>query len=323
MKTLSRKAATALLATVLSILFASKVHAQKTLSDGIKDLATQVATNIAKEQKQKIAVLPFRELDGQPTILGTYLAEELVTNLFSIGGIEIVERSMLDKLIGELKLGQTGIIDPDTAKRVGKIAGVDAVVTGSITDLQSYVALNCRLIDAQSGKIFAAAQAKIVKDDDVRKIMEAQMPKPATQAQGQALERNKSTDTLSKTIMTKSAGEFSFELQRCTLKGNKVDCELRIINSSQDRKLDLYASYYGDRSRLIDLNGDQFFSSGVSLGGYPPDPYVASLTLVADVPMRSRLIFDGIPADTSVVKLIELRSSVGSIQFRDVPLSRP
>src|SRR3982751_1705300 len=217
MKIFINRVPAAFIATTTVILFANAAHAQKTLSDGIKDLATQVATNIAKERKQKIAVLPFRELDGQPTILGTYISEEMVTHLFSIGGIEIVERSMVDKLIGELKLSQTGIIDTDTAKKVGKIAGVDAIVTGSITDLQSYVALNCRLIDAQSGKIFAAAQTKIVKDDDVRKIMGSPIAQPLAERPTQTRDTRKGSPH--KPITAKTAGDFSFELQRCYLKG--------------------------------------------------------------------------------------------------------
>lgn len=140
---------------------APDAHAQKVLSEGIQELAAQIAASVTQERK--IAVLPFRELDGRATVLSTYISEELVTDLFVIGGLEIVERSLLDRLLGEMKLGQSGVIDPETARELGKVAGVDAIVTGTITDLQSYVALNCRLIDAQSGRIFAAAQTKIVK----------------------------------------------------------------------------------------------------------------------------------------------------------------
>src|SRR5438132_3850070 len=156
---------------VVLAFFSFPLHAQKTLGDGIKDLAAQITASAAKQQKQKIAVLPFRELEGQPTVLGTYLAEELVTNLFQLGNFEIVERQLLDKVLGELKVEQSGAIDPSTAKEIGRVTGVDAIVTGSITDLQSFVGVNCRLIDTTTGKIFGAAQTKITKDDDVKKIM--------------------------------------------------------------------------------------------------------------------------------------------------------
>jgi hypothetical protein len=103
-------------ALILSAAFSAPAYSQKLLSDGIKDLATQIATNVSKEKKQKVAILPFRELDGKTTILGSYISEELVTDLFGIGGLDIVERAMLDRLLGEIKLGQTGVLDPETAR---------------------------------------------------------------------------------------------------------------------------------------------------------------------------------------------------------------
>ena len=147
------------------------LHAQKTLGEGTRELAVQITASAAKQEKQRIAVLPFHELDGQPTVLGTYLAEELVTNLFQLGNFKIVERQLLDKVMGELKVEQSGAIDRDTAKEIGRIAAVDAIVTGSITDLESFVAVNCRLIDTTTGEVFGAAQTKITKDEDVNKIM--------------------------------------------------------------------------------------------------------------------------------------------------------
>ena len=131
----------------------------------------QIATRVAKQQKRKIAVIPFRELGGQPTVFGTYLAEELVTQLVNTGNLDLVERTTLDKIFGEIKLNESGAIDPSTAKQVGRLAGADAIITGTITDLQSYVGVNCRMIDTETGRIFAAAEARIVKDDDVKKIM--------------------------------------------------------------------------------------------------------------------------------------------------------
>lgn len=55
------------------------------------------------------------------------------------------------------------------------------IVTGTITDLQSYVAVNCRMIDTQTGRIFAAAEARIAKDDDVKKIMGMPLESGASQ----------------------------------------------------------------------------------------------------------------------------------------------
>jgi curli biogenesis system outer membrane secretion channel CsgG len=158
------------LIAALLLFVALPAQAHQTLADGVKDLASQISTAATKQAKQKIAVLPFRELDGQPTILGTYLAEELITGLVQLGSFNVVERQLLDKLLGEQKIEQTGAIDPATAKKVGKILGVDAIVTGSITDLTTFMAINCRLIDTATGEVFGAARVTIVKDADVAKL---------------------------------------------------------------------------------------------------------------------------------------------------------
>jgi TolB-like protein len=152
--------------------------AQKSLSDGIKDLASQLSASANKAQKGKIAALPLRDLDGTPTVLGTYLAEALSTQLVN-SGLEVVERNLLDKVLSELKLQQAGAIDPASAKQVGKIAGVDAIITGSIANLNAVIAINCRLIDTQTGRIFAAAETMITRDAMVESII-GQNPTSAT-----------------------------------------------------------------------------------------------------------------------------------------------
>src|SRR4051794_1747847 len=65
----------ALVATIV-LLTSPALIGQKTVSDGIKELATQISTSAAKQEKQRIAVIPFHELEGQPTVFGTYVAEE-------------------------------------------------------------------------------------------------------------------------------------------------------------------------------------------------------------------------------------------------------
>ncbi|HSS47767.1 MAG TPA: FlgO family outer membrane protein [Thermoanaerobaculia bacterium] len=297
---------------MLSAALSSPIYSQKILAEGIKDLATQIATHVSKEKKQKIAILPFRELDGKPTVLGTYVSEELVTDLFMIGGLDIVERTMLDRVLGEIKLGQTGVIDPETAKKVGKVAGVDAIVTGSITDLQSYVALNCRLIDAQTGHVFAAAQTKIVKDDDVRKIMGAALPSPG--GDGDQPPPKKPV------LQQQRAGNLLFELKGCSLSGKLVQCDFLITNGGEDVNAELFAHY----SRLIDGDGNEYHGERVILGS--SSGIEASTRLATGIPVRARLSFDGIPPETQQAKLLELApapTTASTIQFRNIPLTRP
>src|SRR5438045_2400822 len=85
--------------------------AQRTSTEGMKDLSDQISASAVKEQKRKIGVIPFSELDGKATVLGAFLAEELTTKLFTAGGFEIVERQMLNKVMAELRLGSSGAME--------------------------------------------------------------------------------------------------------------------------------------------------------------------------------------------------------------------
>lgn len=165
------------------ILFASvqQAAAQKSPADGVKDLATQLTANLTRQPKKKIAVIAFQEIENQKAGIGIYLAEGMITELFRIGTSEIVERSRLGDVFDELRRNESGAFDPSTAKKVGKLVGADAVVLGSVAKFQEYTAVNCRLIDTESGAILAVAETKINKDevlDNGRKIVKREVLAP-------------------------------------------------------------------------------------------------------------------------------------------------
>ncbi|MDO8446264.1 MAG: hypothetical protein Q7T53_09205 [Deltaproteobacteria bacterium] len=100
-------------ALCFTALFTSPAFAAFDLESGIKDLAEQISKNMAASNKKKIAIIDFSNLDGNVTALGQFLAEELITQLFTIspGQFEVVERRQLLKLERELLLSQTGFIE--------------------------------------------------------------------------------------------------------------------------------------------------------------------------------------------------------------------
>jgi len=163
---------------LITIFFASTfipnfIYAQEDLDTAINKLADKISQHMAEKEKTKIAVIPFQDLKTDMiTTLGKYIAEELTTALFNSGKFHIMERNLLNKVLDELKLSQTGAVDSSSAKELGKITGVDAVVTGTIQDLITRVAVNCRLIETETGNIFAAASEKILKDETISKLME-------------------------------------------------------------------------------------------------------------------------------------------------------
>ncbi|MBR3721456.1 MAG: hypothetical protein IKN12_01710 [Selenomonadaceae bacterium] len=60
-----------------------------------------------------------------------YVIERLVED----GRLTVMERSIMQEKLNKEKLKTTGIIDPDTAKRIGEILGVSYIIYGNVSDV--------------------------------------------------------------------------------------------------------------------------------------------------------------------------------------------
>jgi len=312
--------------------------AQKLLPDAMSDLSKDIASRVAKEQKTKLAVVPFRELGGEPTVLGTYLAEKLVTDLVNIGNLDLVERSTLDKVMGELKLNSSGAVDPATAKQVGKLVGANAIITGTITEFQSFISLNCRLIDTQTGRIFAAAEARIVKDDDVKKAMT-----PMSSAGGTAGSRESSGNGSSSSARppastvpageTRKAGPLDVQFIGCREKEAGLLCEALVTNRLADGQFCLYTVDYGEKlSRIVDRQGQVYTPDTTDFGEKHERGLIVTCTnLPQGVPVRAGLFYPKRPPEGVDLALVEFtfdfqQTARGSTwfkaQFRGAKINR-
>jgi tetratricopeptide (TPR) repeat protein len=89
----------------------------------------------AVAQGDALGVLPFAvsgDEDLEPLSLG--LATFIVTDLASIGRFPIVERVRLAAILDELKLARSGLVDPATAARIGRLVRAARLVQGSLVE---------------------------------------------------------------------------------------------------------------------------------------------------------------------------------------------
>ncbi|PCI40287.1 MAG: hypothetical protein COB53_01425 [Elusimicrobia bacterium] len=156
----NRKLWTSGIAAIAILGFAASAHADA--YDRLSDKISQVAK---KTSHIRIAILPFKPINGRSRQGGMILAERLVSRLASTDGIEVVERTLLNKVLEEQQLGVTGALDQRQAKEVGRILGVDALVTGTYMPLsKERLEVHARLIDAESARILGVAMAKVRKE---------------------------------------------------------------------------------------------------------------------------------------------------------------
>jgi TolB-like protein len=154
-------------------LVAGHVQAQATLDQRMGELSKQISDGLTENQKQTIAVVEFADLRGNVTDFGRFISEELITRLYQTKKFKVIERQLLNKVVAEQKLSLTGVIDKTSAQKLGSLLGVDAIASGTISDLGKTLKVNARLIGTSTAEVFAVAQTEITKDDSVMALMGA------------------------------------------------------------------------------------------------------------------------------------------------------
>ncbi|MDI6740865.1 MAG: CsgG/HfaB family protein [Candidatus Edwardsbacteria bacterium] len=86
--------------------------------------------------------------------------EHLVSFLKELGKYRLSERIYLKKAFEEQKLQTTGAVDDKTAVEFGKIAGLQAVITGSVMKVGGEITVSGRVINTGTGEIIAAGAVK-------------------------------------------------------------------------------------------------------------------------------------------------------------------
>lgn len=206
------------------------VEIKITLSTQLDKLTNQIMGSLNQNQKNKIAIMEFVDMQGNVSNLGKYISEELTTRLYRTGKFEVIERQLLDKIIQEQKISLSGIVDENSAVELGKILGVDAIATGTIGDLGISVKINARLISAESGKLFSVASVEIPKDDKVKVLLSENVASTATVS---ATSRTKAQPASSQTV--KKDG-YVFELLEARLEDKTAICKLRVTNTTEEDK---------------------------------------------------------------------------------------
>lgn len=96
----------------------------------------KVEPRFAYTDIRQVAILDFRPYVGYPTAAIT-LSNVITQELVQAGYYQVAERTRIENVLREQRLGQTGLIDPSTAAAIGRLVGVDAVIYGDV------ISVNC------------------------------------------------------------------------------------------------------------------------------------------------------------------------------------
>ncbi|MBI5573615.1 MAG: hypothetical protein HY919_03570 [Elusimicrobia bacterium] len=128
-----------------------------------------MAVQICFAQQKRIAVLYFENIilpkkitsaelgpynvDRQYDYLERAFTDMLISDLADTKDIELVERSKVEKLLDEIHLGETGLIDENTIQKAGKALQADYLIFGYIDKKKSKIVLRTKIQNVSNRQI--------------------------------------------------------------------------------------------------------------------------------------------------------------------------
>jgi TolB-like protein len=101
-----------------------------------------------------VAVLNFESSDEKLQGRGVEAATLLGAQLSTSGNVWTIERAEIDKILSEQTMGLSGLNDPASAAKTGKLLGAKALVTGRIIPSGDSVIIVAKIISTDTSRVF-------------------------------------------------------------------------------------------------------------------------------------------------------------------------
>jgi tetratricopeptide (TPR) repeat protein len=120
-----------------------------------------VASASTEDDALTVAISEFTMQGGtaDQSWIATSSAEALTNKIAGQKSIRIVERQYLSKIIDELKLQASGLVDENTAVEVGNLVGVKYFIYGSVSIANDALVLRTRTVDVKTTQVISSAEA--------------------------------------------------------------------------------------------------------------------------------------------------------------------
>lgn len=288
----------------------------------VADLTTRVTEGLTGSNETKtLAVSDFTDLRGEVTELGRFLAEEFSIALAVTGGVEVVDRIHLRALMRRHGIPDTGLLDPAGAQKVGQLAGVDMLLTGTLTPLEKAIRITVKLLDLGTAKVLGAVPGTLERKGLVASLAQPWSPPATSATAAKSGKASKPTQALQKY----SGHGFTFLLKKCVRLDVNVTCHFEIINEGEDRDLRIQSNYSSSRrTRLFDNLGNEYVATQVLLGKRSGDRDAGKM-MISGIPIAASFSFQGIVEEAGAISVLQVSYWVrgeghGLFKLRDIPL---
>jgi TolB-like protein len=282
----------------------------------VQQLSHDLAAQLGARSAKKVAVVDFTDLRGDVNELGRFLAEELSVALNQAAeGFQVIDRTRLQVVFAEHRLGASGLIAPEDAKRLGQLVGADVLVSATMTPFGESVRLSVKALETETAALMASARGDVPRTGAIEDLLGRGMGERRVGVSDRTAAGEKRAEAV-------KAKGFAFELQGCELSGATVECVVIVQNQLADRVLTM-----SGRSRLFDDLGNEYSPSRLQIANETWDRFwqVIQKSVLQEVPTPLILTFEGVSASAGRVALLSLALRAEDIdfsaQFRDFPFS--
>ncbi len=126
----------------------------------IADKTHELLKNYRGKSSLRIAVVRGNDLDKKSNIVPAVIVNTVTKTVFDDGRFSIVERELLNKIIDEMTLQQTGMVEGSAINELGKLSGAQLVLIIK-SDADN---IDLRILSVESGEILAFASGMLPKD---------------------------------------------------------------------------------------------------------------------------------------------------------------
>ncbi|MDD2805905.1 MAG: CsgG/HfaB family protein [Elusimicrobiales bacterium] len=160
--TIKKMLFTALACALGSVPAASAASLDAQLGKISKQFAQDAAAKLPDQNPATAAVFPFQAEEAlAKRKVDVAISELLMQKLMREPKFRIVERTQLDALLREQKLGLSGAIESETAARIGKLAGARLAAMGSVTRMGKNYQISAKLVDTETSDVVSVSIVEV------------------------------------------------------------------------------------------------------------------------------------------------------------------
>lgn len=147
---------------------AQKTESQKN-EEILSQLFEQALNNLLDYSSLKItkdtpiALLPIAAQNDENKAVAEYFSEQILITANKLQRFKLVERKDLQKILQELELQLSGLVDEKNAVKVGYLLGAEVLITGTLYIKDGKYEIFIKLIRVGTGEILAVTRTKIDK----------------------------------------------------------------------------------------------------------------------------------------------------------------